>query len=85
MSPEEKKECLGPPGKKYSAQYGKKVTVKDTGPRPGVLFDYALDLNRCIGCRRCVYGCVKENNQSRANPQIHYIKVLRFKNGDMDL
>jgi molybdopterin-containing oxidoreductase family iron-sulfur binding subunit len=83
MTAEEKKQCLSRLEQKYSAQYGKKVTVKDTAPRPGVLFYYALDLNRCIGCRRCVYGCVKENNQSRANPQIHYIKVLRFKNGDM--
>jgi molybdopterin-containing oxidoreductase family iron-sulfur binding subunit len=48
---------------------------------PGVLFGYGLDLSRCIGCRRCVYGCVGENNQSR-DPQVHWITVLRFKNGE---
>ena len=51
--------------KKWSAQFGKKVTVSAPGPMPGVSFGYGLDLSRCIGCRRCVYACVKENNQSR--------------------
>ena len=59
--------------KRYSAQYGKQVAVAGTPPREGVEFGYGLDLSRCIGCRRCVYACVKENNQSRAHPQIHWI------------
>jgi molybdopterin-containing oxidoreductase family iron-sulfur binding subunit len=63
--------------KQYSAQFGKPVKVKDTLPIEGVLFGYALDLSRCVGCRRCVYGCVTENNQSR-DPQVHWIKVLRL-------
>ena len=56
-------------------QKGWKATAM--GPRPGVEFGYGLDLSRCIGCRRCVYGCVKENNQSR-DPQIHWIRVLEM-------
>lgn len=44
----------------------------------GVEFAYGLDLSRCIGCRRCVYACVVENNQSR-NPQIHWIRVLEME------
>ncbi len=44
---------------------------------PGVIFGYALDLSRCIGCRRCVHACVKENNQSR-DPQIQWIRVLQM-------
>jgi Fe-S-cluster-containing dehydrogenase component len=57
--------------------------VSAEGPIPGTLFGYALDIQRCIGCRRCVYACVEENNQTR-DPQIQYIRVLRFKDGSMD-
>jgi len=42
------------------------------------MFGYGLDLSRCIGCRRCVYACVQENNQSR-DPQIHWITVLQME------
>jgi Fe-S-cluster-containing dehydrogenase component len=64
--------------KKHSAQFGKKVTVSTVAARQGVEFGYGLDLSRCIGCRRCVYACVEENNQSRSNPQIHWIRVLEM-------
>ena len=37
-----------------------------------------VDTTRCVGCRRCVYACVKENNQSR-EPQIHWISVLQMQ------
>jgi molybdopterin-containing oxidoreductase family iron-sulfur binding subunit len=59
-------------------KYGKKVTLKATPPMDNVVFGYALDLSRCVGCRRCVYACVKENNLSR-NPEIQWIKVLEFE------
>ncbi|MBZ5585221.1 MAG: 4Fe-4S dicluster domain-containing protein, partial [Acidobacteriia bacterium] len=59
---------------KYSAKYGEPVTVSDAPAMPGVQFAYALDLSRCIGCRRCVYACVAENNQSR-DPQLQWIRV----------
>jgi molybdopterin-containing oxidoreductase family iron-sulfur binding subunit len=62
----------------YSQKYGTTVTVSDTGPMPGVVFAYALDISRCIGCRRCVYACVEENNQSR-DPQIHWIRVMQME------
>jgi molybdopterin-containing oxidoreductase family iron-sulfur binding subunit len=61
-----------------SERVGKGVKVSDAGPLPGVEFAYALDISRCIGCRRCVYACVEENNQSR-NPQLHWIKVLSME------
>ena len=35
----------------------------------GVLFGYALNIQKCIGCRRCVKACVAENNQSRGERQ----------------
>ena len=64
--------------RQYSEQYGTAVTVADTPPIPGVQFAYALDLSRCIGCRRCVYSCVEENNQSR-DPQVHWIRVYAME------
>ncbi len=62
----------------YEKQYGKKVSISAQPALPGVVFGYALDLSRCIGCRRCVYACVKENNQSR-DPQIQWIRVLEME------
>jgi Fe-S-cluster-containing dehydrogenase component len=63
--------------RQYSEEYKTAVTVSDAPPLPGVVFAYALDLSRCIGCRRCVYACVEENNQSR-DPQVHWIRVLEM-------
>jgi molybdopterin-containing oxidoreductase family iron-sulfur binding subunit len=63
--------------REYSEKYGTPVTVSGAGPMPGVVFAYALDLSRCIGCRRCVYACVDENNQSR-DPQVQWIRVLQM-------
>lgn len=59
-------------------QRGVAVSVADTPAQRGVEFAYALDISRCIGCRRCVYACVEENNQSR-NPQLHWIRVLSME------
>jgi Fe-S-cluster-containing dehydrogenase component len=77
LSKDELKAIIARLEKEYSKEYGKKVTVGLEPPMAGVLFGYALDLSRCIGCRRCVYACVKENNQSR-NPQIQWIRVLQM-------
>jgi Fe-S-cluster-containing dehydrogenase component len=63
--------------REYSQKYGEEVTVSDAGPLANVLFAYALDISRCIGCRRCVYACVDENNQSR-DPQVQWIRVLQM-------
>lgn len=68
---------LGRLEREYTRTYGKSVAVKATPPQNGVQYAYALDVSRCIGCRRCVYGCVEENNQSR-EPQIHWIRVLEM-------
>jgi molybdopterin-containing oxidoreductase family iron-sulfur binding subunit len=57
---------------------GEAVSIADTPAQPGVEFAYALDISRCIGCRRCVYACVEENNQSR-KPQLHWIRVLSME------
>ncbi|MDZ4164556.1 MAG: 4Fe-4S dicluster domain-containing protein [Smithellaceae bacterium] len=69
---------------KYKKKYGREIKVKTTPSLDNVEFAYALNLSKCIGCRRCVYSCAKENNLSRKPHQIHYIRVLRFKSGPID-
>lgn len=64
--------------RKYAKKYGKPFRVHATGPLDGVVYGYGLDISRCIGCRRCVYACVDENNQSR-DPQVQWIRVLEFE------
>ena len=61
----------------YAETYKAAIKVGTTAPMENTVFGYALDLSRCIGCRRCVYACVKENNQSQ-DPQIHWIRVLEL-------
>jgi Fe-S-cluster-containing dehydrogenase component len=78
LSPERKAEILDQLEREYSERYGRDVMVADSPPMDGVEFAYGLDLARCVGCRRCVYACVHENNQSR-EPQIHWIRVLRME------
>jgi molybdopterin-containing oxidoreductase family iron-sulfur binding subunit len=77
MSPEELSSIIADLEKKHSATFGKTVTVGNEPPLPGVHFAYALDISRCVGCRRCVHGCVEENNQSR-DPEIQWIRVLEM-------
>jgi Fe-S-cluster-containing dehydrogenase component len=77
LDPEQVDRIVGDMERDYSERYGKDVTVSTKAASQGVLFGYALDLSRCIGCRRCVYACVNENNQSR-DPQIQWIRVLKM-------
>jgi Fe-S-cluster-containing dehydrogenase component len=78
LSPEELTARLGRLRDDYERRFDRPVSVSATAALPGVVFGYALDLSRCIGCRRCVYACVKENNQSR-DPQIQWIRVLEME------
>jgi Fe-S-cluster-containing dehydrogenase component len=66
-------------------EYGKKVSVDITEAQPGMLMGYALNIRKCIGCRRCVKACVEENNQSRGErpgERIEWIQVLRMERGE---
>lgn len=65
-------------------EYEVRPELKDIKAKDGVEFAYALNLTRCIGCRKCVHACVEENNQSRS-PEIQYIRVLKMPQGTMDL
>ena len=71
LTPDEIQDVLAREEKAYAARFGKPVSVLADQPREGVVYGYGLDLSRCIGCRRCVYACVDENNQSR-EPQIQW-------------
>ncbi|MBI1912082.1 MAG: 4Fe-4S dicluster domain-containing protein [Deltaproteobacteria bacterium] len=82
MTDEEKKDAIERLEKRYSEEYGKSVSVDGTPAMEGVLFGYALNIQKCIGCRRCVYACVKENNQSRNNPEIQWIRVIKMEKGN---
>jgi Fe-S-cluster-containing dehydrogenase component len=78
LSIEEKDKIIKNLEDKYKEKYGKEFHFSDKPAIDATLFGYALDLSRCVGCRRCVYACVKENNQSR-EPQIHWIEVLQME------
>ncbi len=78
MPPERLKKAVLELERQHNEKQGSAITVSDAPPLPGVEFGYALDISRCIGCRRCVYACVEENNQSR-NPQVQWIRVLQME------
>jgi molybdopterin-containing oxidoreductase family iron-sulfur binding subunit len=83
MSETEKKQVIRRLEETYLRKYGKKFQISTKPAEAGILWGYGLDLSRCIGCRRCVYACVKENNQSRVNPQLQWIRVIRLKKGSL--
>ena len=84
LTPEEMAKVLKRIEDEVEKQYGLRPHVRDLKPMNGVEFVYALNLTRCIGCRKCVHACVGENNQSRT-PEIQYIRVVRLPHGSLDL
>jgi molybdopterin-containing oxidoreductase family iron-sulfur binding subunit len=84
MTPEEMKTVLERVSREVEKRYAVHPQVADVKPMTGVEFVYALNISRCIGCRRCVHACVKENNQSRS-PEIQYIRVLKMEKGSIDV
>jgi Fe-S-cluster-containing dehydrogenase component len=81
LTPEEVKAVVARLEKQHAREYGKNVSIGTEPAKDGVVFAYGLDLSGCIGCRRCVYACVDENNQSR-DPQVQWIKVLAMNKED---
>ena len=69
---------------KTKEEYGIEVKVVDARPLPGVQFAYALNLSRCIGCRRCAEACHQENNHDRPTRN-SYIRVLQMDKGSLSL
>lgn len=78
MSREEIGEVIRRLETQYTQLYGKEITVSAKEALPETFYGYALDISRCIGCRKCVYGCVEENNQTEV-PQLHWIQVLEME------
>lgn len=84
LSPDDMEKVLARIAKKVEKEYGVRPELRDLKPLDGVEYSYALNLSRCIGCRKCVHACVNENNQSRS-PEVQYIRVLKMPQGTMDM
>ena len=83
MTDEEKKLLIARLEKKYLRKYRKKFQISTQESLPKTLWGYGLELSRCVGCRRCVDACSKENNTSRYQPQLQWIRVIRLKRGNL--
>ncbi len=80
MDGDEMQTALTRISKEVEKRFDQRPDIRDIKPMDGVEFVYALNLTRCIGCRKCVHACVAENNQSRS-PEIQYIRVLEMPRG----
>lgn len=90
LSPEQLAKTLARLEKQYNEKYDRDdFSVNAAPPLEGVRFAYALNLSKCIGCRKCVGACVEENNQHRGDPgkgdRIEYIRVLEMEKGSLDV
>jgi len=84
MSGEEMEQALASITDQVERRYSVRPEIRDIKPMDGVEFVYALNLSRCVGCRKCVHACVAENNQSRS-PEIQYIRVLEMPRGSTNV
>jgi len=88
LKPEELQRILKSLADKCEQERGVRPHVRDLKPLDGVEFGYALNLTRCVGCRRCAHACLKENNQSRDrwdDIEMSYIRVLEMNKGAINV
>ncbi|MBF0273147.1 MAG: 4Fe-4S dicluster domain-containing protein [Magnetococcales bacterium] len=83
MTPEEIQEALARIERRARRRQGVTIRCVNTPPRNQVTFGFALNLSRCIGARRCVEACFRENNCSEHNQP--YIRVISLPKGSWDL
>ena len=88
LKPEDLTRILASLEEKCRREYGVKPSIRDLRPLDGVEYGYALNLTRCVGCRRCAHACIKENNQSRDDANdisMSYIRVLEMRKAAMNV
>ncbi len=88
LTPEDLRRIMDNLAAKAEKEHGVRPSLRDLKPLDGVEFGYALNLTRCIGCRKCAHACLAENNQSRVNPddiEMSYIRVLELDKGAINL
>ncbi len=88
LKPDDLKRIMANLAAKSEAEHGVRPNLRDVKPLAGVEFGYALNLTRCIGCRKCAHACLQENNQSRRDPadlEMSYIRVLEMKKGAINV
>lgn len=88
LKPDELARILKSLEEKCAQEYGVHPEIHAPKPIEGVQFAYALNLTRCIGCRKCAHACLQENNQSRDSAEdieMSYIRVLELDKGAINL
>lgn len=84
MTDREKRETIERLERLARTKIGRKVHIKSTPAKEGVLYGYAFNIGKCKGYRSCVEACKKENNQDRRT-DMAYIRIFEMKNGKVDL
>tara|TARA_B110000037_G_scaffold175631_1_gene200279 strand:- start:249 stop:1220 length:972 start_codon:yes stop_codon:yes gene_type:complete len=88
VTPQQMKKIITGLEQKCKDDYGVMPTIQDLKPMDGVGFAYALNLTRCVGCRKCAHACLAENNQGREDPNdlsMSYIRVLELDKGSINV
>jgi Fe-S-cluster-containing dehydrogenase component len=64
--------------------YPGKPVYYATKPAGDQKWAMVIDVKACVGCRKCAYACVKENNIGR-NSGFTYIQLIQMEPGAVDL
>jgi len=64
--------------------YPGKPVYYATKPAGDEKWAMVIDVKACVGCRKCAYACVKENNIGR-NSGFTYIQLIQMEPGGVDL